>query len=149
MATHILQQEAEPLFKAKTIRQKKIAEWLSANGVTRVEISEVELKAPGLVRITYTSGEYANVLCSTGGEVSISPVTPEREKYLDWAFWFETNDPETQEWRDDLTADEAALVEHWDEAVSRGICAMCKKLPDTSPQQAAPQISILREEIER
>lgn len=35
MATHIPRQEAEPLFKAKTIRQKKIAEWLSANGVTR------------------------------------------------------------------------------------------------------------------
>ena len=58
MATHILQQEAEPLFKTKTIRQKKIAEWLSANGVTREEISEVELNAPGLVRITYPSGEH-------------------------------------------------------------------------------------------
>lgn len=126
MATHVPQHEAEPLFKTKTIRQKKIAEWLSANGVTREEISEVELNAPGLVRITYPSGEHANVLCSTSGEVSISPVTPEQEEYLNRAFWFETNDPETQEWRDDLTADEAALVEHWDEAVSRGICAMCK-----------------------
>lgn len=149
MVSPIPQQEAEPLFKTKTIRQKKIAEWLSANGLIREEISEVELQAPGLVRITYPSGEYANVLCSTSGEVSISPVTPEREEYLDWAFWSETNDPETQEWRDDLTADEAILVEHWDEAVNRAICTLCKKILDTPPLQATSQTSILREELER
>ena len=29
----------------------------------------------------------------------------------------ETNDEETQEWRDDMTAEEAKLIDKWDEIV--------------------------------
>ena len=36
----------------------------------------------------------------------------------------ETNDPETQEWRDDLTADERKLVEQWDDNYEQGLAQM-------------------------
>lgn len=36
-------------------------------------------------------------------------------------FWDESNDPETQQWREDLTADEAAMVEQWDVQTAQGM----------------------------
>ena len=52
----------------------------------------------------------------------------------------ETNDPETQEWRDDLTPDEQAVVAKWDRQYALGIGKLAKaiiaqqhmnKLPET------------------
>ena len=34
---------------------------------------------------------------------------------------YQTSDPETWEWRDDLDAEETALVESWDRAYARGV----------------------------
>lgn len=118
--------KTEPLFQVRTIRQRKIVEWLSAQGITREEISAVELKAPGLVRLTNPAGQYMDVLCNANGEVSISQVTQEREAELQYCFWGETNEPETQEWREDLTKEESVLVEQWDEAVDEGLASMCR-----------------------
>lgn len=47
-------------------------------------------------------------------------ITPEREAELSENFWEETNDPETEEWRDELTADEKKLVEQWDDEFEKG-----------------------------
>lgn len=41
-------------------------------------------------------------------------VSPDRETELQNLFWAESNDPETQEWRENLTPAEAALVDKWD-----------------------------------
>lgn len=45
----------------------------------------------------------------------------QRYEELQRYFWDETNDPETQEWREDLTADEAAMVEQWDVQTAQGM----------------------------
>lgn len=45
----------------------------------------------------------------------------QRYEQLQSNFWEETNDPETQEWRDELTADEAAMVAKWDEQTAQGM----------------------------
>lgn len=44
----------------------------------------------------------------------------ERLKQLKENFWAETNEPWTEEWRDELTPEEAALVETWDDRVATG-----------------------------
>ena len=38
----------------------------------------------------------------------------ERLDEMDWYFWKETNDPESEEWREDLTPEEAEIVAAWD-----------------------------------
>lgn len=45
-------------------------------------------------------------------------ISEERRQEIDRLFWAETNDPETEEWREDLTPEEAALVAEWDEGVA-------------------------------
>ena len=41
-------------------------------------------------------------------------VSEDRRDYLDYLWGEETSDPATWEWRDDLNAEELALVESWD-----------------------------------
>jgi len=50
-----------------------------------------------------------------------SPVSSDRIKELEDCFWSETNDEWTQEWRDDLTPAETALVDEWDRGYDSGI----------------------------
>lgn len=52
----------------------------------------------------------------------------ERYEELQRYFWAETNDPETLEWREDLTADEAAMVERWDAQTSAGISQLSQDI---------------------
>ena len=40
----------------------------------------------------------------------------------------ETSEPESQEWREDLTEEEAALVESWDKKYSKGIYNLCSDI---------------------
>ena len=40
----------------------------------------------------------------------------------------ETNDPETEEWRDDLTPEEAELIADWDEGYVVGLLAICQDI---------------------
>lgn len=42
-------------------------------------------------------------------------LTPERIRQMEDNFWAETNDPSTEEWRENLTAEELALVAQWDD----------------------------------
>lgn len=51
-------------------------------------------------------------------------IDPERLRQMEDNFWAETNDPDSEEWREDLTAEEAALVAEWDERVAAGITQM-------------------------
>lgn len=48
-------------------------------------------------------------------------VSEERRDFLDYLWGEETSDPETWEWRDELDAEEQALVESWDQAYARGV----------------------------
>lgn len=50
------------------------------------------------------------------------------EMYDSWLA--ETNDPESEEWRADLTEEEAALVDTWDEEFERGCLRLCKAIVD-------------------
>lgn len=56
----------------------------------------------------------------------------ERYEELQRYFWDETNDPETQEWREDLTADEAAMVERWDAQTAKGFSQIAQDILDHS-----------------
>ena len=60
-------------------------------------------------------------------------VSEERRAWMD--FWWDVEDPydpESMEWRDELTAEEAALVASWDEAYARGIRMMSEDILDLS-----------------
>lgn len=54
-----------------------------------------------------------------------------REAELQRLFWAETNDLETQEWREDLTAEEAELVAAWDDQAEIGIALLCREILKT------------------
>ena len=51
-------------------------------------------------------------------------MTEQRKEELLSLWWKETNEDETQEWRDELTADEQAMVENWDYGFTDGITQM-------------------------
>jgi len=40
----------------------------------------------------------------------------------------ETNDPETQEWRDDLTPEEAEIIADWDNGYADGMHQLCQEI---------------------
>ena len=47
-------------------------------------------------------------------------MTEEQRNYLYQLWCEETNDPETEEWRENLTPEETAVVEEWDEKFDAG-----------------------------
>lgn len=51
-----------------------------------------------------------------------------REAELERLFWAETDDPETQEWREELTDEEAELVAAWDDQVETGMARLCREI---------------------
>lgn len=58
-------------------------------------------------------------------------ISTERAKELRWCFENETNEPETQEWREELSAEEERLIEHWEDTFEQGIAEMVE---DTTTQ---------------
>ena len=56
--------------------------------------------------------------------ISASTIDKERREYLEDMFSSETNDEDTQEWRDDLTPEESALIDEWDKAYFNGVCKL-------------------------
>lgn len=40
----------------------------------------------------------------------------------------ETCDPETEEWREDLTAEEAAIIAGWDKGCASGVLKICQDI---------------------
>lgn len=55
-----------------------------------------------------------------------------RYEELQSCFWNETNDLETQEWREELTADEAAMVEQWDLQSANGMSKLTSDILERS-----------------
>lgn len=55
-------------------------------------------------------------------------IAPERIRQMEKNFWAETNDPSTEEWREDLTDEELALVARWDDHMD---AALGKMVADT------------------
>ena len=55
-------------------------------------------------------------------------ITDERLNELHEMFWSETNEDWTQEWRDELTEEEDALVFEWDEKAMRGLLNLCNEI---------------------
>lgn len=53
-----------------------------------------------------------------------------RKEEMEAYFWDETNDPESEEWSEDLTDEEEALVAEWDERVAVGMSRMSWKILD-------------------
>ena len=52
----------------------------------------------------------------------------ERREYIRELFYQETNDPESQEWRDDLTLEELEYIEQLDDRYEPGGLAMCSAI---------------------
>lgn len=55
-------------------------------------------------------------------------VPEERICFLDHFWGEETSDPETWEWRDELDAEELALVESWDRAYVQGVGTLAEDI---------------------
>jgi len=55
-------------------------------------------------------------------------LTKERYETLAWLWENETNDEETQEWRDELDSEEQKLVDRWDNGFDSGLARMCQDL---------------------
>lgn len=53
-------------------------------------------------------------------------MTEERREDLLHLWWEETSEDWTQEWRDELTPEEAALVDSWDSGFINGIARMIR-----------------------
>ena len=119
---------SEQLFKCITVKQRKIMEWLVSQGITCSDVAASKLLGSSLVRVTNPAGQYMDVYCNDNNDVRILDITAEREAELCYCFWEETNEPETQEWREDLTCDEAVMVEQWDEKFIKGYAAIAQKI---------------------
>lgn len=65
-------------------------------------------------------------------------ISPEREDELFWLWGQENGDPETEEWREDLTGDEALLVAQWDGCYEAGVCKLAQEILDTEARQGEP-----------
>lgn len=55
-------------------------------------------------------------------------VSEERIAFLDHFWGEETDDPETWEWRDELDAEELALVESWDRLYAQATLKICEDM---------------------
>lgn len=51
-----------------------------------------------------------------------------RKMEIDWLLDNETNEPDTQAWREELTAEESAYVQARDKHYERGIAALCSAI---------------------
>lgn len=56
-------------------------------------------------------------------------------------WWAETDEEWTEEWRDELTPEETALVEQWDNQYCKGMARMAQAILDAEArQQKAPRM---------
>jgi hypothetical protein len=55
-------------------------------------------------------------------------ISKERIEELEDCFWNESNDEYTQEWRDDLNAEEEQIVSEWDQNYNSAFTSMCKEI---------------------
>lgn len=64
-------------------------------------------------------------------------ITAERLEALHQLWSTETDDEETQEWRYDLTEEEAALVDTWDSAYEEATAAIAQDILDMEKERGA------------
>ena len=75
----------------------------------------------------------------------------ERIEYIRSQFYQETNDPESQEWRDELTPEELEYVERLDDRYEAGIAAMCsailviEKVQERYPPEEIAELETIRD----
>lgn len=55
-------------------------------------------------------------------------ISEERYEQLRWCWGEESEDPDTQEWRDELTSEEAKLVSSWDRSFNLGVKSLCQQI---------------------
>lgn len=118
----------EQLFKCRTIKQRKIMEWLTEQGITAGDIADARLSGPAMVRVTNPAGQYMDLYCDNAYHVRVLDVTQEREEALNRLWDSEPEDPESAGWRMDLTADEAAMVEQWDKQYTGGFISLSRQI---------------------
>ncbi len=76
-------------------------------------------------------------------------ITKERLEELDSLWGHETENPETTEWRDDLSAEEEQIIAQWDKKMHSGILRLCEDIllreqrmrNQSNPQQSCVEIS--------
>lgn len=66
---------------------------------------------------------------------TITLVSKERIEELESLFWSETNDEWTQEWRDELSPAELALVDKWDCRCANGIAKLFEAIAAASDRR--------------
>lgn len=55
-------------------------------------------------------------------------ISKDRIEELETCFWNETNDEETEEWREYLNDEEIKLVNEWDKNVNKGMVTLCQEI---------------------
>ena len=63
-------------------------------------------------------------------------ISPSRREELSSLFWNETNEEWTQEWRDDLTPEEATLVRQWDKRSAEGMASLCRRILELKEKES-------------
>ena len=118
------------LFKTKTIQQFKIMQWLAEQGITQDDIASAKLVSHNLVRVTNPAGQYMDVFCAPNDAVRVLQVTEEREADLDrdWDECARMDEEDYHEWYSDLTDDERALIDAWDEAYCSAVNKICEDI---------------------
>lgn len=118
------------LFKTETIQQFKIMQWLAEQGITNDDIASAKLVSRNLVRVTNPAGQYMDVFCAPNDAVRVLQVTEEREADLDreWNECDRMDEEDYHEWYSDLTDDERAMIDAWDEAYYSGVNKICEDI---------------------
>lgn len=118
------------LFKAKTIQQFQIMQWLAEQGITNDDIASAKLVSRSVVRVTNPAGQYMDVLRAPDDTVRILQVSEEREADLDreWNQCDLLCEEDYYEWYGNLTEDERALIDAWDEAYCSGVRRLCEDI---------------------
>jgi hypothetical protein len=55
-------------------------------------------------------------------------ISNERLEELESYFWEESNDEDTQLWREDLSEEEDKLISEWDKKYNVGIANLCEQI---------------------
>lgn len=68
--------------------------------------------------------------------MNISFISSDRIDELYSLWGSESSDPDTQEWREDLSESEASLVASWDKSFSLGVRCLCERILQQETVQA-------------
>jgi len=62
-------------------------------------------------------------------------ITQDRIDEMEDDFWSESNDEDTQEWREDLTEEETKVVDKWDRKYAQGTVSLCQQILDIEKEK--------------